>query len=159
MTRYLLDTNVLTELEDRRKPGFALVAARLAALNDTDEVLLSILSAYEYRHGISNAPGDLKESLLLAWRAFEERFPSIGLTSAGAVLYGELKSRYQEHTGASSKKMKTSTVDFILASSALEHDAVLVSNDRIFRTIQEFHPALRIQDWLSDELPTSDRES
>src|SRR6185295_8649240 len=62
--------------------------------------------------GISKAPGDLKESLLLAWRAFEERFPSIGLTSAGAVLYGELKSRYQEHTGASSRKMKTSTVDF-----------------------------------------------
>lgn len=99
MTRYLLDTNVLTELEDRRKPGFALVAARLAALNDTDEVLLSILSAYEYRHGISKAPEELKESLLMAWKAFEERFPSIGLTSAGAVLYGELKSRYQEHTG------------------------------------------------------------
>src|SRR6185295_10353907 len=66
--------------------------------------------------------------------------PSIGLTSAGAVLYGELKSRYQEHTGASSRKMKTSTVDFILASLALEHDAVLVSDDRIFRTIQEFLP-------------------
>ncbi len=158
MTRYLLDTNVLTELEDRRKPGFALAAARLAALNDTDEVLLSILSVYEYRHGISRAPVDLKESLLLAWRAFEERFPLIGLTSAGAVLYGELKSRYQEHTGASNRQLKTSTVDFILASSALEQDAVLVSDDRIFRTIQEFHPALRVQNWLADEASTSDHE-
>lgn len=158
MTRYLLDTNVLTELEDRRKPGFALVAARLAALNDTDEVLFSILSAYEYRHGISNAPQGLKESLLMAWRDFEERFTSIGLTSAGAVLYGELKSQYQERTGASSKQMKTATVDFILASSALEHDAVLVSDDRIFRTIQGFHPALRVQNWLLDETSTSDLE-
>jgi predicted nucleic acid-binding protein len=158
MTRYLLDTNVLTELEDRRKPGFALVAARLASLKDTDEVLLSILSAYEYRHGISKAPEDLKESLLLAWKAFEERFPSIGLTNAGAVLYGELKSRYQEHTGASSKQMKASTVDFILASSALEHDAVLVSDDRIFRTIQKFQPALRVQNWLVGETSPSDHD-
>ncbi len=158
MTRYLLDTSVLTELEDRRKPGFVFAAARLAALDDTDEVLLSVLSAYEYRHGISKAPEDLRESLLMAWRAFEERFPLIGLTGAGAVLYGELKSRYQEHTGASNRQLKMSTVDFIVASSALEHDAVLVSDDRIFQTIQRFHPALRVENWLADETSASDLE-
>ncbi len=158
MSRYLLDTNVLTELEDRRKPGFALAAARLAGLRDSDEVVVSVLSAYEYCHGISKAPEDLRESLLVSWRAFEKRFPLIGLTSAGAIFYGELKSRYQAHTGASNRQMKMATVDFIIASSALEHDAILVSDDRIFRTIQRFHPTLRVENWLVGEVSASDTD-
>src|SRR5262249_11702741 len=54
--------------------------------------------------GVPSRKMAMQGSLFMAWEAFEERFPSVGLTSAGAVLYGELKSRYQEHTGASSKK-------------------------------------------------------
>lgn len=155
MTRYLLDTNILTELEDRQKPGFALVLARLAALQDSDEVQLSILSAYEYQHGIARSPEDLKRPLAQAWKAFEQRFPLVGLSSQGAILYGELKAEYQAHTGAGNRSLRTATVDFILASTALEQDAVLVSDDRIFQTIRDFRPALQVQNWLASEDQTS----
>jgi predicted nucleic acid-binding protein len=80
MPRYFLDTNVLTALEDRDKPGFDLVTTRLAGLRDEDEVFLSILTVYEYRHGISKAPMELRESLLKAWKDFEERFLVLGLS-------------------------------------------------------------------------------
>lgn len=151
MARYLLDTNVVTELEDRHKPGFAAISARLSSLEDEDEVSLSILSAYEYRHGIAKAPLELKESLLKAWSDFEERFPLIGLSSGGAIIFGELKAGYQNHVGASDRQLKKHTVDFILASSAIEHDAILVSDDRVFPAIREFYPTLQVESWLHEE--------
>lgn len=149
MTRYLLDTNIVTELEDRRRPGFASVTAKLAKLTDDDEVMLSILAAYEYRHGISKAPAEIKDALLAAWRDFETSFPLVGLSTRGAKLYGELKTQYQKHVGVGDKELKKHTVDFILASSALEHNAVLVSGDRIFWRIREARPALRVENWLT----------
>ncbi len=38
-------------------------------------------------------------------------------------------------------------VDFILASTAIETNAVIVSDDRIFETIREFYSSLRIENW------------
>lgn len=151
MPRYLLDTNVVTELEDRQKPGFAAISAKLASLEDEDEVFLSILSAYEYQHGIAKAPPELKESLRKAWSAFEARFPMIGLSSRGAILFGEIKAEYQNRVSVSDRQLKRHTVDFILASSAVEHDAILVSGDGIFSVIRGFYPSLQTESWLPEE--------
>jgi len=105
MTTYLLDGNTFTEFEDQTKPHFQKVTYRLSQLSGTDNVCISVISAYEYQYGISKAPE--REKTLL------------------------------KHTA-----------DFILASMALEHDAVLVSADSIFSKIKEFQRDLKIENWL-----------
>lgn len=39
MTTYLLDGNILSELEDRKKPQFDAITARLDDLDEEDEVV------------------------------------------------------------------------------------------------------------------------
>lgn len=50
------------------------------------------------------------------------------------------------------KEIKRHTVDFILASTAIEANAVLVSDDRIFKTIKEFYPSLHVENWKETSL-------
>lgn len=157
MTRYLLDSNVITELEDRRKPDFRLIAEKLSKLADEDEVCISILSAFEYQYGIARAPEELKESLRKSWNDFEARFQILGLSLEGASLYGEIKTEYEKYTGVSRKSLQGHTVDLILASTALEHGAVLVSSDRVFQSLRKCWPSLEVEDWIKSD-PSSSAE-
>jgi len=43
--------------------------------------------------------------------------------------------------------MRRHNVDFILASTALEQQAIIVSKDNIFSKIQEFEKRLQVEDW------------
>ena len=147
MAKYLLDSNIITALEDRRKPGFGAITARLSELTDDDDVCISILSAYEYRYGIVKAPAELKDALRKAWQDFEARFSIIGLSLEGAEIFGEIKARYEKDTGAGEKSLQRHTVDFMLAGSAVEHEAVLVSDDGVFEKIRNFYPSLRVENW------------
>jgi len=45
--KYLLDGNILTELEDREKPAYKKIRNKLALLSDHDNAYISIISAYE----------------------------------------------------------------------------------------------------------------
>lgn len=154
MAKYLLDSNIITALEDPDKPGFMLVTERLLVLAEHDEVCISILAAYEYKHGIAKASEELKESLQKSWDDFEERFAIVPLSLDGAELYGTLKAEYEKHTGASKRALMERTVDLILASTAIEHEAVLVSDDRIFHTIREFTPSLQVENWKEPANPS-----
>jgi predicted nucleic acid-binding protein len=44
-------------------------------------------------------------------------------------------------------EIKRHTVDFILSSTAIEMDAIIVSDDRIFQKIKEFRPSLGVENW------------
>ena len=145
--KYLLDGNIITELEDRRKPSYKSIRNRIAALSDEDQIYISIISAYEYQHSIAKAPEDMKEDLKKAWDTFLELFSVLSLTLEGARIYGEIKTKYEKHTGIGKKEIKRHTVDFILSSTAIETGAVVVSDDRIFLTIQEFWPSFCVESW------------
>ena len=143
--KYLLDGNILTELEDRTKPSYKAIRDRLAALSSEDQAYISIISAYEYHDGIAKASETLSEKLKRAWKTFLDLFEVLPPPLKGAEIYGEIKTGYQKHTGIGKKEIKRHTVDFILASTAIEANAVLVSDDRIFKTIKEFYPSLRVE--------------
>ena len=147
MTCYLLDSNIVTALEDQDKTGFELVTARLASLADDDDACISILTAYEYQHGIARAPDDLKDDLRESWKSFEDIFRIVPLSLEGAKRYGELKVAYERHTGVGRRSLQERTVDLILASTALEIGAVVVSDDKVFRTLQKIDPAIRAENW------------
>ncbi len=147
MTCYLLDSNIVTALEDQDKPGFELVTAKLASLTDEDDVCISILTAYEYQHGIARAPDSLKDDLRRSWNSFEDNFRIVPLTLEGARRYGELKVEYERQTGVGRRSLREKTVDLILAGTALELGAVVVSDDRVFRTLQAIEPAIQTENW------------
>jgi predicted nucleic acid-binding protein len=65
----------------------------------------------------------------------------------GAEIYGEIKILYEKHTGIGKKEIKRHTVDLILASTAIDANAVIVSDDRIFKTIKDFYPSLLVENW------------
>ena len=63
MMIYLLDGNILTDLEYPDTACYHLVMERLAALKEHDEVCFSIISAYEYQHGMAKAPQSIAVNL------------------------------------------------------------------------------------------------
>jgi len=144
---YILDGNILTDLEYPETPAYQAIMDRLESLPDGSRVFFSIISAYEYHHGIAKASKILSENLRKAWQTFLDLFEVLPLTLRGAEIYGEIKTRYEKHTGIGKKEIKRHSVDFILASTAIETNSIIVSDDRIFKTIREFYPALRVENW------------
>ncbi len=45
--RYLLDTNVVSQLFDKSAKGHVPIRAKIASLEDDDEVAISVLTLYE----------------------------------------------------------------------------------------------------------------
>ncbi|MDY7094981.1 MAG: type II toxin-antitoxin system VapC family toxin [Acidobacteriota bacterium] len=149
MALYLLDGNILTALEDRTRPYFQVVRQRLTALDAADRVAISVVSAYEYQHGIAKAQGDLQDALRRTWTTFLEVFEILPLSLNGAQLYGELRARYEREVGASAKAVSRHTSDFLLAATALETAAILVSGDHLFTTLRKLEPQLQVENWRS----------
>ena len=148
MKRYILDTNFLGSLEDSDSPEYKKIFRKLSSLTDDDEVCVSIISIYEYYYGIFNAPDDdLSQKLLKAKDTVLELFTVFPLTLKSAELYGKIKTAYKKKTGATRAGMRRHNIDFILAGTALEQQAVIVSKDNIFSKIQEFEPALQVENW------------
>jgi len=145
--KYLLDGNILSDLEDRTKPSYKAIRNKLASLENQDQTYISIISAYEYQDGIAKAAKPLSENLKRAWQTFLDLFEILPLTLKGAEIYGEIKTLYEKHTGIGKKEIKRHTVDLILASTAIDANAVIVSDDRIFKTIKDFYPSLLAENW------------
>ena len=148
MKRYILDSNFLGALEDSDSSGYKDIFKKLSSLPDEDEVCVSIISIYEYYFGIFNAPDEsLSQQLLKTKDTILELFPILPLSLKSAELYGKIKAEYKKQTGSTRSGMRKHNVDFILASTALEQQAVIVSKDNIFSKIQEFEQDLQVENW------------
>src|SRR3954454_19346692 len=140
MARYLLDTTALSHLIDSASPGHAAVHAHLAALADTDEVALSVLSLYELHHWFAYDPAALATAAEIIGS-----FPVLPLPEAGAAVFGALMRDLRPATGRA--ELQRHAVDGMIAVTALERGAVLVSNDALFGRLAGLNPALRVTDW------------
>lgn len=148
MKRYVRDSNFLGTLEDSDSPEYKEIFKKLSSLPDEDEVCVSIISIYEYYFGIFNAPDEsLSQQLLKTKDTILEIFIILPLTLKSAELYGKIKTAYKKQIGATRAGMRKHNVDFILASTALEQQAVIVSKDNIFLKIQEFEQKLQVENW------------
>lgn len=147
--KYLIDSDIASYLEDRKAPAHQSVMNHFASLEEEDEVYLSIVTLYEMKYCVANNR-DEPESyrrIQAAVASFQAGFPILPLTESGAEIYGGFKAAYRRKTGMSSKAATRHYVDLILASAAIEFDAVLVSNDRIFTVLQGIEPLLKVENW------------
>jgi predicted nucleic acid-binding protein len=142
MARYLIDTNILSYLVDTASPFHGATRERLAGLADEDDVVLSILSLYELHHWFAYdpAPRAAAQEIIRTFRV-------LPLSETGAELFGALMRDLR--TGTPRADVQRHAVDCMIAVTALEGGAVLVSNDALFEQLVELVPALRIDNWTA----------
>ncbi len=133
MTRYLLDTNIISYASSGRSP----TALHRIMANPPEQILVSAISCAELWYGLRRkAVGErlrtttaalLAEATLLPW------------TTGTAEVYAGLRYA-MERTGISLQPL-----DLLIAAHALEAGATLVSNDGAFRHV----PGLAMEDWTA----------
>ena len=153
MTKYLLDTNIPVYLEDPDSPFNHPVKERLQQLQDEDQVFVSVLSLYELYYAVALRKKEGREQFaahtLLVIEEIKNHFKIFPLNGRDANIFGEIKALYKERSKEKEEKqtIKKHDVDFILASTAIEYDLILVSNDDIFQKIKELFPKLQVENW------------
>jgi predicted nucleic acid-binding protein len=140
MARYVLDTNVLSYLADTDSSFHAATHDRLAALADEDEVALSVLSLFELHHWFAYRPSDrrLVEELI-------QDFTVLPLPEGGAERFGRLMRALRG--GLPRRQVQRHALDGMIAVTALEHGAVVVSSDALFARLAVLEPDLRVISW------------
>src|SRR3954454_2594453 len=136
MARYLLDTTARSHLIDTASPGHPAVHAHLAALADTDEVALSVLSLYELHHWFAYDP-----AALAAAAEIIGSFPVVPLPEAGAAVFGALMRDLRPELSRAG--IQRHAIGGMIAVTALDRGAVLVSNDALFGHMMSLNPALQ----------------
>ena len=139
MTRYVFDTNILSYLEDSSSPFYDCVSDAMASKVTEDvEVSISIVSLYEIQYRIANAKSpELKVGAEQYYQELLTHFSVLPLSQIGSEIYGGLKQTYREFSKASRRTMNAHNADFVIASTAIEHDAILVSNDSLFDNLSK----------------------
>lgn len=132
MTRYMLDTNIVTHLvKGHQTVGRHVASVPMVSLS------ISAITEGELRYGLAKRPQattlrKLVEQLLL-------RVEVLPWEESTAERYGTLRARL-EREGKSLAQL-----DLLIAAHALATDMILVTNDRAFDQINE----LELQDWTA----------
>ena len=133
MTRWMLDTNVVSNVVHRRS---AALAARLLNV-PTHRLCVSSISYGETRFGQSQRQDSTKLAEAIA--DFFTEVEVLPWTRNTAAAYGELRSAMRKAGKA------LQPLDMLIAAHAFEAGATLVSNDRAFRHV----PGLTVEDWTA----------
>jgi predicted nucleic acid-binding protein len=147
MAKYLLDSDVITYIGNSESPFFKPCFERLNRLNHEDILCVSILTIYELDYSIAIANAELALDLEINKTEILENFAILPLSLEASEIYGRIKSSFKRRSQANTKTMKGHTVDLMVAATAIDQNAVVVSNDHIFSTIKEFEPDLIFDNW------------
>ena len=138
MTRYLLDTNIISNII--KPTPSALLLDWMAARQDEDLFVASLTIA-EIRRGILELPSGRKKGRLEAWYTGSEG-PQ-GLFQGRILPFDDRAALVWAHLMAegAAEGRPRSALDMILASVAEVNDCVMVTdNERDFSGIQFFNP-------------------
>jgi len=152
---YLLDTNIISYLTDSQSPYRNSVKEKLFSLSEKDSVAVSIVTLYELAYGLAtfektkkddnNRDEKLFESGIEFIKEYLEIFP---LSVEEIDIFGKIKAKYKQETGINTKALKKNDLDFLIASTAISQEAILVSNDGIFGDIVEYGLGLEFEEWV-----------
>jgi len=124
MTRYLLDTNVVSELVKPR-PDTRVVAWIRAS--DEADLHLSVLTFAEIRFGIEKLPRGARRERLRGWMETElaDRFEDriLGIERGIAELWGVIMAR------AAAMSLRLPVMDTLLAATAEYHGMTMVTRN------------------------------
>jgi tRNA(fMet)-specific endonuclease VapC len=131
--RYLLDTNTLVYLANRRSDA---VAARFARLR-AGEVAMSCITYGELRYGAEKSVK--REEALATLERLAERIRVLPLNAAASAEYGRIRKEAEEVGGPLGNN------DTWIAAHALAEELVLVTNNqREFARVSR----LKLENWV-----------
>jgi predicted nucleic acid-binding protein len=145
---YLLDSNTLSDFYDRESSGHEAFFRQLSTLPDDAQVLMSVLSLYEFEYSYANANDALRSSIRAKITEAQEDFEVLPLSREGASVFGEIKQALRKKRGISAENIKKHNIDLMFAAEAVVHSCILVSVDGVFKDIREFRPELKLENWL-----------
>ena len=70
------------------------------------------------------------------------------LKEEDVTIFGNLKLKYKKQVGIAQKAMKKNDLDFLIVSTAISQNAILISNDKIFETIHKIEPKFKYENWI-----------
>jgi len=141
MTRYLLDTNIVSHL----LKGHPLLMQQIAA-KPMKSICVSSITVGELFYGLAKRP--TAKRLHSAVREFLRCAEVLPWDTACAERYGATRAEL-EHKGK-----PLAALDLLIAAHALTIDAVLVSNDHAFAQVV----GLKLQDWTQSVHPRTGRD-
>lgn len=147
--RYLLDSDSLSDLYNPDAPGHSVIAQRVMALGELDQVVLSILAVYEAEYGCANAPDEKKSVIRQRISHMQWRFEILPLTPEAANLFGTLKVGLSQLRGLTSKGSKYHNMDVMLAATAVAENCILISADSLYSDLCEVNSSLQVANWLA----------
>jgi tRNA(fMet)-specific endonuclease VapC len=126
----MLDTNTASSL----LKGQPSVVERLAAATP-ERACLSVVTEAELLYGVAKRPEARK--LRAAVDEFLAAIEVLVWSSAAARRYAAIRAELER------RGKPLGALDLLIAAHAVQHDAVLVTNDRAFGAV----PGLRVEDW------------
>jgi predicted nucleic acid-binding protein len=159
---FLLDTNSLSSLTKSQDTHHEKLISKLDALNDDVELYASIISLYEMEYGAFHAKEpeliqEAREAIQYIKDADENedenRIKLCNLTKKGAKIFGEIKEQFQKKKEEIGEKigkrsLPKHNVDLIIAATAIELEATLISNDKkMFELLQNIQSDFKWEDW------------
>lgn len=158
--RYLLDTNSLSSLTKSHDTHHEKLLSKVSILDDNVELYASIISVYEMEYGACHAKEPeliqaAKEAIQYIKEADETEngIKLYELTKKGAEIFGEIKEQFQNYKEEIGEKigkrsLPKHNVDLIIAATAIELKATLISNDEtIFKLIEKIRNDFIWEDW------------
>ena len=136
MSRYILDTNILSYLIDINSQYHTKTKEFLNSLKAQDELSTTTLTLLELNYTLEVLND--KSTYNLFKQAIEKIENSLNIYTIEietTKIFSKLKQNYKKATGINSRAAKKNDIDLIIASIAIEKNATLVSNDKIFNTI------------------------
>jgi tRNA(fMet)-specific endonuclease VapC len=126
----MLDTNTASSL----MKGQSSVMARLSA-EAPERLCLSVVTEAELLFGIAKRPEARK--LRIAVDELLAAIEVVAWSSATARRYATIRAELER------RGKPLGALDLLIAAHAVQHDAVLVTNDKAFSVV----PGLRLEDW------------
>ena len=149
-TIYLLDTNIISYLTDLNSPHRDKIKKKLLSLSKDDIVSVSIVTLYELSYGLNtfNGTNENKHIFENGIEFIKDYLDIYPLDVNEIDIFGSLKAKYKQATGIPKTAIKKNDLDFLIVATAINHNAVLVSNDAIFSKLIELEPNIKHENWV-----------
>lgn len=147
--RYLLDSDIVSDLYDKSADDHEKISTRLGSVEDSDDVCISILTLYELEYGLANAPEEKQDVVAAKIAEAQRDFGVLPLSVAGAQHFGALKKSLKDHRSLTQAGIKKHNIDLMIAATALAENCTLVSADAVYADLRKSHAELQVEDWVA----------
>jgi len=149
MKKYVFDTESLNSLVRKDARNHEKIIKKVYSLDTKSDLFASILSVYEMEYGVKHSKPEYTQ---LARKAVHSvihnpNLSLLPLTEESAKIFGELKEQYQQSRTLGKRAIQKYNIDLIIASVAIEIKGILISEDGVFKEIQEIRNDFKCENW------------